>query len=138
MDQVHKESLVVSDTRLHWGTAAGLSSRRPTSSGTDTKMEGQKDNYPHLHQKSKAKNDVQISKSRGESPVIRIRIPGRFGARCEYTSCNFWHPTRVQLVTKLNQDAYMAKSAYSAHTVMLRRHPARRRGKRVLNDQLLY
>ena len=45
------------------------------------------------------------------------------------------HPCAI--ITKRNQDANMAEIAKSDR-VMLKRHPAQSRGKRVLNDQLLY
>ena len=41
------------------------------------------------------------------------------------------------IITKRNQDANMSEIANSDR-VMLKRHPAQSRGKRVLKDQLLY
>ena len=67
--------------------------------------------------KSKAKNDVQASNSQGERLAKKMR--------------------NVSYFTKLNQDAVMADVANS-NIMMLKRHPARSRRKRVVKDQLLF
>ena len=138
------ESCSFSATPLHRGTVANLKVKKEMQAAltdklhreTDTVINGWKNSHPLLHQNRRQTMTCRLQTveenvlQRGSEFLADLERDAKI--RHVIFGIHGWI-----IITKRNRDANMAEIANSDR-VMLKRHPAQSRGKRVLKDQLHY
>ena len=138
------ESCSFSATPLHRVTVANFKVKVEVQAAldmrqhqdTDTVINSWKNNHPQLHQNRRPRMTCRLQ--RVEEKVLQRgwEFLADLERDAKIRHLIFGILPYV-IITKLNRDANVAEIANSDR-VMLKRHPAQSRGKRVLKDQLLY